>query len=95
MLGTEHYFRAGGHPGLGPEMIQNGTESYHLEHLHDLRPERVQNDTRTNNLKHLSGLGPEMIQNDTETDNLVHLSGLAPESIKCHRNLPFAASGQP
>ena len=32
---------------LGPEMVQNGTKTYHLKHLGGLGPEMIANDTET------------------------------------------------
>ena len=70
--------------GLGPKMIQNPTELYHLEHLGGLETETIQMPPKlyiwsiwaafgpqlTKILPKLGGLEPEMVQNDTKTDHV-------------------------
>ena len=60
-------------------MVQNGSKTYHLEHLGGLWPAMLENATKTSHLEHLGGLGPERVQNDTKTDCLEHLGGIGSE----------------
>ena len=53
-----------------PEMVQNGTETNHLENLGGLGPERIQNGIETDHLEHLGGLGPERAQNGSKNDHM-------------------------
>ena len=42
-----------------PEIVQNGTKTYHVEHLGGLGPEIVQNGTKTDHLEAWAALGPK------------------------------------
>ena len=47
-------------------MVQNGSKTYHLEHLGGLGPEMVQRVTKTYHLEHLGGLESEIVKNSAK-----------------------------
>ena len=54
-------------------MVQNGTQSDHLDRLGDPGAEIVQNGTQSDHLDRLGDPGGEMVQNGTKSYHLDHL----------------------
>ena len=68
--------------GLGPKMIQNPTELYHLEHLGGLETETIQMPPKTLHLEHLGSVWPATDQDITKAGHVERLGGLEPEMIQ-------------